>query len=75
MIFIRYLKGNNMEKELMAKKYLTPKELKTLLRVNYKTALKYAHEIQNEMKEEDYFIPESRAKLVLTSKVKRRFGI
>ena len=64
-----------MEKELMQKKYLTPKELQKLLRVNYKTALKYAHEIQDEMRAEGYFIPESRAKVVLTSKVKRRFGI
>lgn len=64
-----------MEKELMQKKYLTPKELQKLLRVNYKTALKYAHEIQKEMKTEGYFIPESRAKVVLTSKIRKRFGI
>ncbi len=64
-----------MERELMQKKYLTPKELQKILRVNYKTALKYAHEIQEEMKTEGYFIPETRSKVVLTSKVKRRFGI
>ena len=64
-----------MEKELLQKKYLTPKELQKLLRVPYKTALRYAHDIRNEMEQQGYFIPETRIKIVLTSFVKKKFGI
>ncbi len=63
------------EKELLKKQYLNPKELQFILRVPYKTALRYAHEIRKQMKEENYFIPETRNKIVLTKLVKKKFGL
>ena len=64
-----------MEKELLQKQYLTPKELVKLLRIPYKTALRYATELRQQMKNEGYFIPETRNKIVLTKLVKKKFGL
>lgn len=63
------------EKELLQKQYLTPKELVKLLRIPYKTALRYAHELRQQMKSEGYFIPETRNQIVLTKLVKKKFGL
>nr|DAO32436.1 MAG TPA: purine repressor [Caudoviricetes sp.]DAQ17904.1 MAG TPA: purine repressor [Caudoviricetes sp.] len=63
------------EKDLLKKQYLTPKELQKLLRVPYKTALRYSHELRKQMEEENYFIPETRNKIVLTKLVKKKFGL
>ena len=63
------------EKELLKKQYLNPKELQFILGIPYKTALRYAHEIREQMKEENYFIPETRNKIVLTKLVKNKFGL
>lgn len=63
------------DKELLQKQYLTPKELVKLLRVPYKTALRYSHEIRQQMQNEGYFIPETRNQIVLTKLVKKKFGL
>lgn len=63
------------EKELLKKQYLNSKELQFILRVPYKTALRYAHELREQMREENYFIPETRHKIVLTKLVKKKFGL
>lgn len=63
------------EKELLQKTYLMPEELQILLRIPYKTALRYAHEIRQEMRDKNYLIPETRYQIVLTKLVKKKFGL
>lgn len=69
------MKKENNTKELLQKQYLTPNELVEILRIPYKTALRYANDIRQEMKTQGYLIPDTRNKLVLTKLVKKKFGI
>lgn len=63
------------EKELLQKQYITPHELQKLVRIPYKTALRYAHEIRQQMRDEGYFIPETSNLIMLTKLVKKKFGL
>ena len=64
-----------MKEELLNQLYLTSEDLTKILPIGITRARQYVNEIQGEMKEKGYFIPEGRKKVALTKLVRKKFGI
>nr|DAG95451.1 MAG TPA: hypothetical protein [Crassvirales sp.] len=61
---------------LLKRYYLTAEDLTIIIPgLKVEKARKYISEIQEEMKKNGYFIPESRPKLALTKLIKKKFGL
>ena len=62
--------------ELLEQYYLSASELKILIPgLNIKKARAYITELQEEMKQKNIFIPETKPKVALTKLVKKKFGL
>lgn len=61
--------------ELLKKYYLNSSDVSKILGVSQGKALKVISEIQEEMKDKKYYIPESRKKVCLTKLFKKRYGL
>ncbi len=55
--------------------YISAKELQQELHISYHSALEIIVEVQKEMKERKYLIPNTRTKLALTWMVKKKIGL
>lgn len=61
--------------EILNQLYLSANDLMILIpNLNYKKAIKYINEAQEEMREKNYFVPESRTKVALTKILRKKFG-
>lgn len=64
------------QEEVLNQLYVTAKDLKILMpTVSLDKCSKYIEMIQAEMKEKNFFIPETKPRLALTKLVRKRFGI
>lgn len=61
--------------ELLKQYYLSAEDLTKLLPIGYLKAMKMIDEIQKEMKEKNYFIPDGKRKVVLTKLVRKKCGL
>ena len=72
---MEYLTVEEKEK-ILNKSYLTASDLQKLMYpMSHSTALKHINEIQQEMKDKDLYIPNTKTHLALTKLVRKRFGI
>ena len=55
--------------------YTNAKDLQRDLKISYRESLKIILEVQKEMKEKGYYIPNTKVKLALTWMVNKRLGI
>lgn len=63
------------KEEILEQLYVSAKDLKILIpTIGINGAKKAIKEIQEEMKEKGYFVPETKTLLALTKLVKKRFG-
>lgn len=63
------------KEEILNQTYMTAKDLKTLIpTLGLEKCRKYIFEMQKEMREKGYFVPESKPNLVLTKFAKKKFN-
>lgn len=61
---------------MLEQTYLTAKDLtKIIPNLHINKARQYIKEAQEEMKQKNYFIPETKEKVALTKIIRKRFGI
>lgn len=64
------------KEEILNQLYITAQDLKILIpKLGINKCREFIDKIQEEMKEKNYFIPDSKPKLALTKLVKKRFGL
>lgn len=64
------------KEEILNQIYLTANDLQILIpEISYRKCIEIISEVQQEMREKNYFIPSERPKLALVKLVKKRFGI
>lgn len=64
------------KEEILNQPYMSAFDLKTLMpTVGIDKCRNYIKEIRQEMKENNYIVPESKTKLALTKLVKKKFGL
>lgn len=62
--------------EIKKQDYINAKELRILIPgLGYDSALKIIKEIQKDMEDKKYYVPNVRPKVVLTKLVKKKFGL
>lgn len=63
------------KEEILNQLYITAEDLTILIpTMNYQKALGYIKQTQEEMKEKNLFIPETKTKLALTKLIRKKFG-
>ena len=64
------------KEEVLEQIYMSAKDLKILIpNLGVNKCVEYIKDVQEEMKEKNYFIPRTKEKLALTKLVKKKFGI
>lgn len=62
--------------EVLKQIYITAKDLKILIpTLSIAKCTKYIEDIQGEMMNKNYFVPETKPRLALTKLVRKKFGI
>lgn len=62
--------------EILKQQYITARDIQRIIpNLGYVTALRYIEELQKEMKEKGYFVPNGKTKVALTKLFKKKFGI
>ncbi len=70
------MKNNKTPDELLKQYYLTAEELTVIIpHLKIEKARVYIREIREQMKQLNYFVPESRPYEALTKLVKKKFGL
>lgn len=70
------MKNNKTPDELLKQYYLTAEELTIIIpHLKIEKARVYIREIREQMKQLNYFVPESRPYEALTKLVKKKFGL
>lgn len=59
----------------MIKEYINAKELQQLTGLSYRLAMEVINKVRKEMKEKEYYIPQSKSKLALRWMIKKELGI
>lgn len=57
------------------KEYINVKELQQMTGIGYQSAMKIINLVREKMKEKNYYIPQSRAKVALKWMIKKELGI
>ena len=64
------------KEEILEQPYITAKDLKILIpNLGINKCVEYIKMIQEEMKEKNYFVPQTKQYLALTKLVRKKFGI
>lgn len=64
------------KEEIFEQSYISAKDLKMLIpSLGINRCVKYINDVQEEMKEKGFFVPETKEKLALTKLVRKKFGI
>jgi len=64
------------KEEILNQPYITAKDLKILIpNLGINKCVEYIKMIQEEMKEKNYFVPQTKQYLALTKLVRKKFGI
>lgn len=64
------------KEEIFTQPYMSAKDLKILIPdLGINKCVKYIGDVQKEMEEKGYFIPQTKTKLALTKLVRKKFGI
>lgn len=70
------MKNNKTPDELLKQYYLTAEELTVIIpHLKIEKARVYIREVREQMKQLNYFVPESRPYEALTKLVKKKFGL
>lgn len=64
-----------MKKNILDQPYLTAKDISNITGVCIRKAREYVVDIQQEMRNKGYFVPETKEKVILTKIFKEKFGI
>lgn len=64
-----------MDNEVLKKTYITVKDIMKIMPISYTKALSYVNDIQQEMKEKNILVPETKEKVILTKLFKKKFGL
>lgn len=66
---------NEEIEKILSQHYLTAKDLmKIIPHLSYQRALHYIEIAREEMKKQNYFVPEGRTKVALTKIIREKFG-
>ncbi len=64
------------KEEILNQIYVSAKDLRVLIQgLGINKSVEYIKEIQKEMKEKNYFVPQTKEYLALTKLVRKKFGI
>lgn len=64
------------KEEILNQSYMNAKDLKMLIpSLGFNKCLEYIKDVQKEMREKGYFVPETKQCLALTKLVRKKFGI
>lgn len=64
------------KEEIFEQSYISAKDLKALIpSLGINKCVKYISDVQEEMKEKGFFVPQTKEKLALTKLVRKKFGI
>lgn len=61
--------------EILKNYYITADDIRKIMPVGISKAQKIINELQEEMKNKNYYVPEGKKKVALTKLFKRRYGL
>lgn len=61
---------------ILEQEYLTAKDLQNIIPgISYEKSLEIINEVQEEMKQKNYFIPKTKSKVALTKMIRKKLGL